>query len=143
MAVRQHWNNAAETVMGIHSGMARCSEVRLRPERSGDVDARAYRPGGMGQLAGTNTGNVRPSVAGSKSTRTGRPMRNSGLALAAVASYSNPGYHFVVLAHLHNLVPLIFLWDWAGRIPSARGRLAFRLSRYRFPLSASSLAAEV
>jgi hypothetical protein len=40
MAVRQHWNNAADTVMGIHTGMARCSSVRLQPERSGDVDAR-------------------------------------------------------------------------------------------------------
>jgi hypothetical protein len=51
------------------------------------------------------------------------------LGVAAFASFSAPGYHFVVLAHLHNLVPLIFLWDWAGRIPSPRGRLAFRLSQ--------------
>jgi hypothetical protein len=51
------------------------------------------------------------------------------LGLAALASFSSPGYHFVVLTHLHNLVPLIFLWDWAGRIPSPRGRLAFRLSQ--------------
>jgi hypothetical protein len=51
------------------------------------------------------------------------------LGVAAFASFSAPGYHFVVLAHLHNLVPLIFLWDWAGRIPSRRGRLAFRLSQ--------------
>ena len=40
------------------------------------------------------------------------------LIIAAYASFSFPGYHFVVLTHLHNLVPLIFLWDW----PDALGR---------------------
>ena len=39
MAVRQHWNSAAETVTGIHRGILPCSSVRLRPERSGGVDA--------------------------------------------------------------------------------------------------------
>jgi hypothetical protein len=57
------------------------------------------------------------------------------LGVAAFASFSFPGYHFVVLTHLHNLVPLIFLWDWAGRIPSARGRLAFRLSQLMWILA--------
>lgn len=51
------------------------------------------------------------------------------LAIAVWASYSNPGYHFVILTHLHNLVPLIFLWDWARRIPNDAGRLAFRLTQ--------------
>ena len=32
-----------------------------------------------------------------------------------------PAYHFVVLTHLHNLVPLVFLWDWAGRHRRAAG----------------------
>jgi hypothetical protein len=32
------------------------------------------------------------------------------LAVAAYASISYPAYHFVMLAHLHNLVPLVFLW---------------------------------
>lgn len=57
------------------------------------------------------------------------------LAVAAVASFANPGYHFVVLTHLHNLVPLIFLWDWARRIPTAYGRLAFRLSQLMWILA--------
>ncbi len=42
------------------------------------------------------------------------------LALAAWASFSFPAYHFVVLTHLHNPVPLIFLWEWAGRIRRPR-----------------------
>jgi hypothetical protein len=41
---------------------------------------------------------------------------------AAAVSLSHPAYHVVVLAHLHNLVPLVFLWDWARRLPvRARG----------------------
>ena len=51
------------------------------------------------------------------------------LAVAALGSFSFPAYHFVVLTHLHNLVPLVFLWDWARRIPDRRGRLAFRLTQ--------------
>lgn len=48
------------------------------------------------------------------------------LALAAVASLAFPAYHFLVLTHLHHLVPLFFLWDWSRRIASRRGRRAFR-----------------
>ena len=51
------------------------------------------------------------------------------LAAGAYASFSFPAFHFVVLTHLHNLVPLIFLWDWAGRIAAPRARLAFRLTQ--------------
>jgi hypothetical protein len=51
------------------------------------------------------------------------------LAVAGWASFSYPGYHFVVLTHLHNLVPLIFLWEWAGRIRTTGGRAAFRLAQ--------------
>ena len=40
-----------------------------------------------------------------------------------------PAYHFVVLTHLHNLVPLVFLWDWARRIPRRGARMAFRLTQ--------------
>ena len=41
---------------------------------------------------------------------------------AAGVSLNHPAYHVVVLAHLHNLVPLVFLWDWARRLPvRARG----------------------
>ena len=50
------------------------------------------------------------------------------LAVASLGSFSYPAYHFVVLTHLHNLVPLIFLWDWARRIPP-RARLGFRLTQ--------------
>ena len=51
------------------------------------------------------------------------------LAVAAIGSFSYPAYHFVVLTHLHNLVPLIFLWDWARRITQPRERLGFRLTQ--------------
>jgi hypothetical protein len=51
------------------------------------------------------------------------------LATAAYASFRYPAYHFVVLTHLHNLVPLVFLWDWARRIAARRARLAFRLTQ--------------
>jgi hypothetical protein len=47
------------------------------------------------------------------------------LAVATVVSLSWPGYHFVVLAHLHNVVPLFFLWEWAAALP-ARHRRWFR-----------------
>ena len=45
------------------------------------------------------------------------------LAVAAVGSFGWPAYHFVMLTHLHNLVPLVFLWEWARRLrrPAARG----------------------
>jgi hypothetical protein len=45
---------------------------------------------------------------------------------AAAASLVWPAYHAVVLAHLHNLVPLVFLWEWATRIRSVTGRRLFR-----------------
>ncbi|MCU7824774.1 hypothetical protein [Kitasatospora sp. DSM 101779] len=45
------------------------------------------------------------------------------LGAAAALSLAFPAYHFVVLAHLHNLVPLVFLWEWSRRLP--RGRAVF------------------
>jgi hypothetical protein len=45
---------------------------------------------------------------------------------AAGVSLHWPAYHFVVLAHLHNVVPLVFLWEWASRLPTARARRWFR-----------------
>jgi hypothetical protein len=45
---------------------------------------------------------------------------------ATVVSLTFPTYHFVVLTHLHNVVPLFFLWEWSRRIVSRRGRQAFR-----------------
>ncbi len=44
------------------------------------------------------------------------------LVVAAGASLSWPAYHFVVLAHLHNVVPLFFLWEWSRRLPTATAR---------------------
>jgi hypothetical protein len=35
----------------------------------------------------------------------------------------------VVLTHLDNLVPLVFLWDWASRIATPQARLVFRLTQ--------------
>ena len=43
----------------------------------------------------------------------GRPRR----------SLAFPAYHFVVLTHLHNVVPLFFLWEWS-RAPARAGALA-------------------
>lgn len=51
----------------------------------------------------------------------------SVLAVAAAASLRWPAYHFVVLAHLHNVVPLFFLWEWARRLPSVPVRRLFRV----------------
>lgn len=51
------------------------------------------------------------------------------LVAAAVLSLRWPGFHFVVLTHLHNLVPLFFLWEWATRLPNRGQRLGFRLTQ--------------
>ena len=48
------------------------------------------------------------------------------LVAAAAMSLSWPAYHFVVLAHLHNVVPLFFLWEWARCLPSVSVRRWFR-----------------
>ncbi len=48
------------------------------------------------------------------------------LIVAAIASLAFPAYHFVVLTHLHNLVPLFFLWEWSHGM--VRGRTAFRIA---------------
>jgi hypothetical protein len=47
------------------------------------------------------------------------------LVVAAAVSFTFPAYHFVVLSHLHNVVPLFFLWEWS----SSLGRPARRLFR--------------
>ncbi|MEU0553872.1 hypothetical protein [Dactylosporangium sp. NPDC006015] len=44
------------------------------------------------------------------------------LAVAGAVSLTWPAYHFVVLAHLHNVVPLFFLWEWAATLPPATRR---------------------
>lgn len=45
------------------------------------------------------------------------------VAASAVVSLLNPGWYFLVLTHVHNLVPVAFLWDWSRRL--SRGRTAF------------------
>ncbi len=45
------------------------------------------------------------------------------LAAATGMSLGHPAYHVVVLAHLHNLVPLVFLWEWATRLAPGRRRV--------------------
>jgi hypothetical protein len=48
-------------------------------------------------------------------------------------SLSFPAYHFVVLAHLHNVVPLFFLWEWSRRLTA--GRTAFRVTQLGWVLA--------
>jgi hypothetical protein len=47
------------------------------------------------------------------------------LGVAAATSLVFPAYHFVVLTHLHNVVPLFFLWEWSRSLPP-RARRIFR-----------------
>lgn len=65
----------------------------------------------------------------------------AALAPAAALSLGNPAYHFVVLAHLHNLVPLIFLWEWAARLTSVPGRRLFRATQVAWVLVIPTLLA--
>ncbi|MTD14292.1 hypothetical protein GIS00_10065 [Nakamurella sp. YIM 132087] len=46
------------------------------------------------------------------------------LALGTITSLLWPVYHVVVITHLHNLVPLVFLWDFAQRF-APRVRITF------------------
>ncbi|MDG6109053.1 hypothetical protein Daura_50415 [Dactylosporangium aurantiacum] len=63
-------------------------------------------------------------AAGCAHALRGWPLAGAGaiLAVAAAVSLAWPGYHFVVLAHLHNVVPLCFLWEWAATLPAATRR---------------------
>ena len=63
----------------------------------------------------------------------------AGLAGALAASFRWPAYHFVVLAHLHNVVPLIFLWEWARRLPTSAGRAGFRAVQVAWVLAVPAL----
>jgi hypothetical protein len=59
----------------------------------------------------------------------GRVVALGGLAMFATLSLTWPAYHFVVLAHLHNVVPLLFLWEWARLIAEPRVRTTFRVAQ--------------
>jgi hypothetical protein len=57
---------------------------------------------------------------------------------AAAASLTWPDYHFVVLTHLHNVVPLVFLWEWSRALPG-RARAAFRAVQCAWVLAVPAL----
>lgn len=40
-----------------------------------------------------------------------------GVAAAAAVSLAFPDHHFVVLTHLHNVVPLVLVWEWSRQLP--------------------------
>jgi hypothetical protein len=68
-------------------------------------------------------------------------QRLIGLAVlggAMSVSLRFPAYHFVVLAHLHNVVPLFFLWEWARRLP-APGRRWFRATQVGWVIAVPAL----
>ncbi|NLT31462.1 MAG: hypothetical protein GXX86_13620 [Propionibacterium sp.] len=52
------------------------------------------------------------------------------VAVAAAASLTFPAWHFVVLTHLHNVLPVLFVWEWSRRFSPAlrRGLLTVQLS---------------
>ncbi|MFB4318681.1 hypothetical protein [Actinomadura sp. 21ATH] len=59
------------------------------------------------------------------------------LGLAAAGSLAFPAYHFVFLTHLHNVVPLFFLWEWAREL--REGRAAFRATHVAWVLIVPAL----
>ncbi|MFD9123900.1 hypothetical protein [Kitasatospora sp. NPDC059571] len=93
---------------------------------SGIVVCRLLPPGPAARTAEILLAHLLLAVAAVRALR-GRPLplATAALVLATAlwASLSFPAYHFVVLAHLHNLVPLVFLWEWSRVLP--RGRAAF------------------
>lgn len=50
------------------------------------------------------------------------------VAVSAATSLWWPAYHVVVITHLHNLVPLVFLWEFSALMPR-RPRRAFRATQ--------------
>ncbi|MBP8882407.1 MAG: hypothetical protein KBG77_15045 [Dermatophilaceae bacterium] len=71
-----------------------------------------------------------------------RTLEIGAIAAALVAalglSLSFPAYHFVVLTHLHNLVPLAFLWEWSRRLVP-RARRGFRAVQVGWVLAVPAL----
>ncbi|MDO5675875.1 MAG: hypothetical protein Q4G35_00030 [Propionibacteriaceae bacterium] len=55
-----------------------------------------------------------------------RRLGLAAVAVATVAAFVWPQWYFHVLTHIHNLIPLLFLWDWARRrLPTSRAVAAF------------------
>jgi hypothetical protein len=46
----------------------------------------------------------------------------AGLTVGLFASLAWPAYHVVVITHLHNVIPLVFLWEFAQAWPVGRRR---------------------
>lgn len=57
---------------------------------------------------------------------TTRNLAHVVVGLAAGASLLWPQGYLLVITHLHNLVPVIFLWEWSRRLRDVRWRWAFR-----------------
>jgi hypothetical protein len=79
------------------------------------------------------------AVAVARLTGWQRSTAMAVLAVAVTASLRWPAYHFVVLAHLHNVVPLVFLWEWARRLPTAATRAGFRMAQVGWVLVVPAL----
>lgn len=47
----------------------------------------------------------------------------------AVPALRNPAWYAVVVAHLHNLTPVAFLWEWSRDRGTRTGRTLFRLAQ--------------
>src|SRR5262249_30801691 len=60
------------------------------------------------------------------------------LAGAAAASLTFPAYHFVMLTHLPNVVPLFFLWEWSRSMPAGTRR-AFRAANLAWVIGIPAL----
>jgi hypothetical protein len=61
------------------------------------------------------------------------------LAVAAAVSLVFPAYHFVVLTHLHNVVPLFFLWEFSRGMAGGTRRWAFRAANLGWVLGVPAL----
>ena len=62
-----------------------------------------------------------------------------GAALATSLAYSE--YHFVVVTHLHNVLPLVFLWEWVGRGASTPAVRTFRALNLTWAVGVAAAAA--
>ncbi|MQA03990.1 MAG: hypothetical protein GEV07_15110 [Streptosporangiales bacterium] len=58
--------------------------------------------------------------------------------LAVLTSVRWPAYHVVVITHLHNLVPLAFLWEFSATMPR-RPRRALRVTQLAWLLAVPAL----
>jgi hypothetical protein len=61
-----------------------------------------------------------------------------GTAAAGAVSLAFPDHHFVVLTHLHNVVPLVLLWEWSRQLPPP-SRTALRAVQIGWVLAVPAL----